>query len=384
MLKSINLKLVKAIFAVSLLVMMTALPAFAADFRGPTNEDDPNVTLSAEDIVRNLYTAGANVVVNNDVDKDLTAAGSSLELNGNVGDGVLAAGGTINLKGEVGGSARIIGGQVRVDSEQITEDLVVIGGMVYISERTVVVGDLVVIGGNVVMDGTVNGGVRSIGGSLTLNGQINGNVDVKAKEAFILGPKADISGTVNYSSRSEYIRDPAAKTAAVNYTPLERGYGHSGAVAFLTVAFLIKLLALVVVTWVLFQFFRRRFVSAIQNTGESFWKNVAFGLAFMILVPILAVLLFVTFVGYYVAIILLAIYVLLMLLSCIVGMAYFGSWLVSKIEKKEMKTDYLTLILGIVVVSIVGCVPVLGGLLGLILTLAALGHFVRNFKNLKE
>ncbi len=367
-----------------LAVLLLASPAVAADLRWNTGSDNPNLQIAETEQTRNLYTAGPNVVVNANVGKDLTVAGSNLEINGNVGDSLLAAGGSVNVSGDVGGSARIAGGQIRIQSKKITEDLVIAAGTVYISTDTVIVGDLLVAGGNVTVDGTVNGNVKFTGGVLTLNGQVNGNVDAKAKQSFILGPKADIGGTVNYSSREEYIRDPAAKTSAVNFTPLPKGHGAQAVFTFLTFAFFIKLIAGLIVGWLLYRIFRRRFVAAVQATGEDFWKNVGYGLVWLIVVPVVVGVAIATLIGFYAAVIVILVYALIFLISWIVGAAYFGSWLISKIEKKALKVDYVTIAVGVVLASILKFVPVVGWLFAVIITLAAMGYFVRNFKNLKE
>ncbi len=375
----------KAAYSLGLLAGMTSLvfaaqSAAAADLRYNTGRN-PNFEVAASDKVTNLYTAGAQVVVNASAARDAVVAGATLQINGNTGDDLIAAGGNVDVDGNVGGSARVVGGNIRINSKSIGQDLVVAGGTVYISADTVVNGDLLVAGGNVYVDGSVKGNVKFNGGNLNLNGAVGGNVDVHATQYFQLGSKADIKGSLNYTSPVEYDRDANAKVAGqVNYTHLAGGGNRANFAALLTIAFLIKLVGALLLAFVLLWLFHNKFTNSVMETGRGFWKNVGIGLVALIVTPIVIVILMFTFIGWYIAAFLGLVYVLVLLLAGIISMSYFGSWFIAKLDKKEMRVDYLTVTLGIVLASVLKLIPLLGWIFVVILVLAGMGVIVKGLK----
>jgi cytoskeletal protein CcmA (bactofilin family) len=361
MFKSINSKGVRAGFLMSMLVLLLAPTTFAADFRYDQNHN-PSFEVSQNDSVKNLYTAGSQVVVKANPSKDLVIAGGTLDIDGNVGYDLIAAGGTVNVRGNVGGSARIAGGNIHIDSKTIGEDLVVAGGTVYISTDTVINGDLLVAGGNVYVDG-----------------KINGNILSRNSGSLVLGSNAEVKGSINYSSPYVYQRDPNAKVGGeVKYTHVE---SHRGAkYAFLTAAFVVKMLGELVMVLLLLFVLKNIFRNSIQKVGFGFWKNVGFGIIALISIPIAIGILAVSVIGWYAAIMLFLIYILMLMYAWLIAAAYFGSWVISKIKKEEIRVNYLTVALGIILAGILKMFPVLGALFAAALLLAGMGTFIRHYR----
>jgi len=363
-----------------LALLLVAGTASAADLRSGSSSSNGNVVVSSTEEVGNLYTAGGQVSVDASPSKDLVVGGGMVDVNGKVGRNLIAAGGNVTVRGDVVASARIAGGSIHISSKSIGEDLVIAGGNVYVGPETLITGDLIVAAGNANIEGAVHGNVKFIGGTLVLNGRVDGNVDAKAKQYFALGPQANIKGDINYSSRSQYNRDANAQVAgAVNYsaTPSNR----SAVGALLTLALLLKLLGMIVVAFILFAIWKARFIERSTHVGNGFWKNAGIGLLGAILIPIIAAILFVTIIGYYAAIILLLLYVLIWLVSALFAAAYLGGWIISKVDKRAIRIDYVTIALGIIIYSIVAIIPVIGTLAIIILTIAAFGSVLRNYKH---
>lgn len=378
-----NLSRIAKMIAIASAIGVLASPALAADFRSTNGSDSKNLQVPASTNTRNLYAAGAQVTINASPVKDLVVAGGMVNVNGNVGDDLLLAGGNLNVKGTIGGSARIFGGNVYIDSPSIAEDLLVGAGTVYIHSSTIVKGDLIVGGGNVVLDGHVLGNVKIAGGSVVINGKVDGNIDGRISQTFELGAGAEVKGNINYSARLELRQDPAAKVLGqVNYSPLKKGTLGFGPV--LTVVLLIRLLGIVIVAVLLFGLFKNRFTRLALSVGNKFWQNVGIGLAGIIIVPVVVALLFVTLVGYYAAFILIAAFILTLMLGSIIGAAYFGSWLVAKIDRKEIRIDYVAVILGVVLASVLRYVPLLGWIFAGILCFSGFGAMLKAFAQARK
>lgn len=379
MLKSTNKTLIKlALAGAAVLSLLFASTTLAADLRFD-NTRNPNFEVAQNDHVANLYTAGSQVVVNASPSKDLVVGGGTVIINGNVARSVMAAGGHIDLKGDVGGSARIVGGSINVNSKNIAEDLVVAGGTVYISNGTVINGDLIVAGANVTLDGTVHGSIKAAGGTLSINGTVDGNVDAKVNSRLFLGSAANIKGDLNYSSPYTYQRDQSAQVAGqVNYNKTENHANKER--ALLTVGFFIKLFGEILFAWFLYFVFRNTFRTAVERVGWGFWKNVGFGLLFLIGVPVVIGILLITIIGWYAAIILGLVYILALMFAWLIAASYFGAWAVAKFDKREMHIDLVTIGVGIVLAALLKEVPVLGGIFAVILALAGLGIFLRHYR----
>ncbi|MDB4940240.1 MAG: hypothetical protein JWO40_665 [Candidatus Doudnabacteria bacterium] len=378
MLKSINKRAVAVAMLASALTLAFAGTTLAADLRF-NNNNNSALEIGSNESVTNLYTAGSQVIVKAKTAKDLVIAGANLDIDGTVGDDLLAAGGTVNVKGDVSGSARIIGGNIHIDSKVIGQDLVVAGGTVYVSSDTIIYGDLLVAGGNVYVDGAVRGNIKATAGTISLNGAVDGNVDAKTNKGLVLGSSANIKGNVNYTSAYVYQRDANAKVGgAVNYTIKENHRNY--ALTLLTFGFLVKLAGELLAALLLLWIFKDHFRNAVRKVGYGFWHNVGIGALTLILVPIVAGIFFVTIIGWYVGVALLLMYVLMLMFAWLASAAYFGSWLVSKLDKKEMRVDWLTVIIGIILAALLTTIPLIGFLFGIVLALAGLGIFFRHYR----
>ncbi len=372
------------VLAFSAVLVSLAAPAIAADFKFNDNQKNQNLDIPADVVSKNLYTAGAQVTVNASPIKDLVAAGAMVMVNGNVGDDLIAVAGNLNIKGSVGGSARVAGGNVYIDSPTIGEDLLVGGGTVYIHSGTTINGDLIIGSGSVVFDGHVLGNIKFAGGSLTINGKVDGNVDATTSQIISLGSHSEIKGNFNYTAPSNTLqRDPGATILGhVNFTPkapVRNGFG-----AMVTVVMIIRLIAALVVAVLMLTIFKKRFVKTIETVGNNFWKNVGLGLVGMIVVPVVIALLFITIIGYYLAFILIAWFALSIMVSGIVGAAYFGSWLVAKIDRKEIKIDYVTVILGVVLFYVLRFIPLIGWAFAAIIVMAGFGAMLRLYNQTRR
>ncbi len=363
------------LMAAAAMLLAFAAPASsrAADIYTGTKQA-PQVYVASGAAARNVYAFGPQVVVDANSQKDVTAGGGTVNINGNVADDLLVFGGNIDVYGNVGGSARVAGGNVRIDSKTIGEDLVIGSGTVYVGSDTKINGDVLVAGGTVIINGTVAGSIKAAGGSIFINSTVLGNVSVKAQNALQLGPNADIRGNLDYSGKYQLIRDPSAKvTGKISFSQL-KGESKFPLIGFLTVAFLIKLLAELIFALLAFAIFRRKFENYMEQFHNgSYWKNVGIGLLAFIVVPVLAVILCFAIVGYYAAIFMLALYVAMLMLAWILGASYFGMWIMQKLNRGHFNISYLNIIIGIVVASFLRIIPLLGLIFALILVFSGLG-----------
>lgn len=367
------MKILKIMFAGLVMGMLvTTQVALAAEFLAPMDkDDDPNVSTASSEVHKNLYAAGATVNINSQTNGDLYAAGGMVTVSGNVEQDLVVAGGNLNLNGTVGGDVRAAGGNISVSSP-VGSDLVIAGGNVAITQKTTVAGDLVAAGGNLVIDSTVNGNAKISGGNVTINGKITGNLEVTAQEQLTFGPNSEVVGKITYKGRNPAVVKEGAKVGTIEFTELP-GRKNWGKRIFAPIV-LFEIIASFLAGWVFVYLFRRRVESTTERILRQPWQMLGLGLAGLVLTPVVMVILFATFVGYYIALVLMAWYFLMLLLSCLLAAIFTGAWILKLINKSPtLQLNWAAVLLGVVVMKILMFIPIVGWLAILVLTLLAIG-----------
>ncbi len=371
----------KKILSIAAILLAVGFTANAAEFLAPDKNGDPNVSTLATEVIRNLYAAGATVSINSTSQGDLFAAGGVVTVNGNVEDDLFAAGGNVTLNGNVGGNLRTAGGNIAISST-IGQDLLAAGGNIIIASKATVGADLIVAGGNVVVDSEVRGKAKATGGNITINGKINGNLEVIAEEGLTFGPNSEVTGKVTYKGPKEAVVKEGAKIGTIQYTQTRgKNFGYKFA-ALLTFAMIIKLLALFAAAWLLNRLMPGKVQSLVDTSYARPMHNLGLGLLALIATPIVAILLMVSLVGFYIGAFLMVLFVLTLLLAGLVLPYFIGALLVSWYRKNSnMEVSWKTLVYGLLAGLIVSWIPLIGCLIVGVAFLIVLGSLVGKFRS---
>lgn len=357
-------------------IFLVSLTAQAADIIKPDSQS-PNVTVGINETHKNLYTAGGNVAIGGNTAGDLVVAGAQVSLEGNVEQELLAAGGTLNLNGSVGGHARIAGGNITLNGP-IGGDLVMAGGNIDVTEKSSVGGDVMIAGGDIIFGAPVKGLVRMAGGNITINSKINGDVYAQASQNLTFGPQAEILGKVYYTGPKAADIQSGAKVPNIEFNQQAFGGYRHELVALLSIALLIKLLA-----WFIFGFlivkFRKAYATSLYESVKLHpWQSLGWGLVSIIVMPILAILLLVTFVGYYLAAVLGVVYALMLLLCGVLSAVTLGYLILGRLTKpNDGINDWQAVLIGVVIWSLLRFVPFLGFLAMAVLFLMVFGAMMK-------
>ena len=360
------------LFGSLILALLVAVPAWGADF-----ETGEEYTLERGQIIfDDLYIAGGSIVVSGDVREDLFAVGGKVLINGKVTGDVFASGGTVDILGRVGDDLRVFGGQV-VIGENVLGDVIVVGGVVQILSNVVVRGDVVVAGGRVIIAGSIDRDLKVFGGDVVLNGTVNGNVDATISKSLTVGEKARVGGYLLYrASQEAVISENAIVTGELIFVEKPKRGTYIFAASVFGVFMLIKLLAFVVTGVVAVILFKRFSIFVVRDATSKFGRNLLYGLIASIIVPIIIVILFGTVVGAVAGLLGVAFYGTLLLLSKIYAGIIVGG-LLAKAFKKEILISWPWAISGIVVLQVLGLVPVVGWIASTIFMLVALGSVLQ-------
>ncbi|HEY6004654.1 MAG TPA: hypothetical protein VIV57_17400 [Anaeromyxobacter sp.] len=362
-------------------VVLSAAPVIgraqpAAERRAHAHGQDvylagPEVDVT-QDVPGDLVAAGGTVRAGASVAESAILAGGSVAIDGAVGDDVMAAGGDVVLRGHAGDDARLAGGTVRI-AGRVDDDLTAAGGRVRVERDGVVGGRAFLAGGEIVVSGTV-GRLRATGERVTIEGTVRGDVDAKAGSLEI-GPTARIAGDVRHRGPQAPRIDPAARIGGrVEHQP-------SGAPrrrVFSFIAWLLLLPALLLTGAVAILVFPRFTPAAAEAIGTDPWRSLGIGALVLLGAPLLVVALLVTAIGFPLGLVLLAGYLVALLVGYLVAALFLGAVVPERLRgRREAALSkgalVLRLLAALVVLGILRLVPILGALVSLAALVFGLG-----------
>lgn len=361
------------IAAIVILLALAPATAFADERR-----QGPQVVVSPNEVVNdNLYAVGGVVDVEGTVRGDVVAIGASVNVPGVVTGDLIAPGGVVSISGHVGGAVR---------SAAVTTTISgTVDGDVQAGGRTVVVGptaklgqNLLIVGNTATVDGQIGRDLRAYVDRLTIGGPIGGNVRANVG-TLNLTRHAAIKGNLVYTSDREATIAPGASVRGetVHRAPRERSVPAEPVARVAQLALTwpgtqvgIYLLGLAFV--LLFPEFARQTIGTITRSPLA---SVALGFAVLVDVPILALILFIiglSIGGWWLGPILLALYAAAIPLASVVASLFVGFWIFAYSGRSGVHLA-VVLLLGLVLLSLLDLLPLVGGLITFVSLLFGFG-----------
>lgn len=350
-----------------LLALALAPPADAAEFRsGQTVE----VSGAVSDT---LFAAGQSVAMPAAIDGTVFVAGMQVDLTGAVSGDAMLAGYHVHVSGAVAKDVMAVAGEFILDG-RVAGDVRVASPTVRLERSGTVAGDLAATGEEVVLAGTVAGDAQLAGARVVVSGTVNGTLDVAAAE-LRLEPGARILGNIRHAG-PRTVEVPAGVTVGgtVQYRE-DDSHVDTGPTLLETLGEALALFLLgLVALWLFPGLVARASQDLRLRPGHSF----GVGLAALLLAPLLAVLLMVTLVGIPLGLLLLGLYLVSLPLGLAVAGFGLAEWaarrrgLVPQGKDQPMKRFALFAVL----LTLVGLVPVVGGLALGVATCLGLGALV--------
>jgi hypothetical protein len=357
-----------------LLVQALIMPsaAMAAQFHSGST-----VNISSSEQPRDAYIAGSTVNIDAPVQGDLVVAGGNVTIANDVETNVIAAGGTLSLKGKVGSTVRVAGGTVLLTGA-IGRDAIIFGGEVTVAETATIAGDLVVNGGTVEILAPVSGKVVVNGGTVKLNSRVAGNVDGEVG-TLELGPKTDIGGNLTYRSSQEASKDQDALIrGTTNYQFIDRTRDQNRSAELASTGFFYSLFASLLTTLALVYLLRRTINHTVIRAHDSLLKSLLIGFVSLFVVPpiLLALLIFAFWLGLIASLA----FILLLNVSYFVAEIFLGWWFLRwwfGRNQQSYDLDWRAAVVGVLAMTILWLVPVLGWIIALGLWMVALGGLIQ-------
>jgi hypothetical protein len=347
------------------LLLCAALPPLLAQEAGEA------VRITGE-IAEDVYAAGGTVDVLAIVDGDVVAAGGRVTVGERVSGDVMAAGGVVSVDASIGDDVRLAGGDIRLGGS-VGGDAMAAGGNVTLMPDGSVQGRAWLSGGRVDVAGAVGRELKATGGRIVLSGRVNGDVELTGRSIRILD-SAIINGDLVYRSPQEAdIASGAQIRGTVRYEPVE--LPTAALIATLAGVGILVLLSLIVTGIALFQLFPRFITNAVTAIRAEPWKCLGLGLAVFAATPVAISVLFLTVVGWLPAIVIGALYLMLLLAGFLTGAFYVGDlgWRLLGRGEVSKAGRLWSFVVALIVIMLLGLVPLLGTLLLFALTLLGAG-----------
>lgn len=348
--------------------------SWAADFRA--DEDDQEVSGSVDD---DVYVAGDQTLISGDVTGDVFAVGRRIRVTGSTGASFFAGAQNVEISGTVGHSARIGAQEIEVTGT-IERDLLAGGQSVEIAEGARVGRDVVAGTQDLDIAGRVDGNVLAGAASLTISGTVGGDVEVESQNV-TLEDGARIEGDLIYTSANEADIDDGAEVVG----EVERREPRAGPaddernpVVDAIVGFLRDVVGATILGLALLWLLPGLLPTVASTIRSDPFPSLGVGIGALFLTPIVALIVLVPALilgaGASLVFVLLAVWGFLLLLAKAAVGLLLGSLILRKpIGSLGFRDATLCLLAGVAVIALVTMIPFLGGLVGFVVSVLALG-----------
>jgi cytoskeletal protein CcmA (bactofilin family) len=354
----------------SLLVLWALVPgmALAAEFRsGDVVQVGPQ-----EVIEEDLYAFGRTVNIQGTIRGDLITPGEQVDISGTVEGDVMSAASNNRISSPVRGSLRAAGSELTVTGP-VGEDAVLAAGNLRLTPEAQVGKDLYLASGDARVYAPVRGELRAAARTLTLSAPVGQDMHAEAG-TLRLTEQARVNGNLSYrGDRDAQIASGAVVAGSVERLPARHAESRG---PFLGVYFWLRSLVGLFALGLLFALLAPRFARRVTAMlHQRPLPSLGWGAALFVSLPLLAALVFLVGMligGWWLGLFIMALYAFAIALSFPVVGLFLGRWLLERFHKTGAHLA-MALLLGLVLLTLAGRVPVLGALVALATILFGLG-----------
>jgi hypothetical protein len=340
------------------------------------------VTIPTSQVVNeDLHVAARTVRTQTRVNGDVAAAGEMVELSGPIHGYVLAAGRDVSVGGPVGNDLWAAGANVTV-SAPVVDNAMLAGGTVTLTSSARVGRDAQIAAGKLDLGGPIGRNLRLAASEARLASEVRGSIQARVERLSLL-PGAVVRGNLEvYGPNAPQISPEARVLGRVDYHPtasrqqpsVGAGWGWLGGWVYRFVSLLILGSAFLLLS----QVWTDRVAEVITlQPGAS----ILTGLVGLIVVPIVCLPILITLVGAPLALLLLAIYSVVWLLSGVFVAYWLGRWLLVRSGSPEA-SPFARLAVGALVLTFFSALPLAGWLVRSVVAMVGFGALVLERRDL--
>lgn len=334
------------------------------------------VSVRDSEILDDVIAWGDDLSFDGRVLGDVIAAGRTVTLgdSGSVENSFMGFGQKVDVNGSVVNSCRVFSQDFTLRGH-VERNVMAFAQSVLIDTRAWVEKDVSFGCAQLIMRGRIGGNLNGGASTVTISGQIDGDAKIESEKIVVL-QGAIIGGRLRYSSKNEpKIEDGAQILGGVErITDDEKkdDKGYTIGSFFWDSWWYLGSLALGVVMIALFRPFM---MDVSRSITDATVRTFGLGVLFLVCLPIAAIAVALTLIGIPAAALIAALWLVLLYLSDIFAGLAIGDWLLSKMRKGVAPRPFMSLALGLLVITILCALPMVGWLIGLIIAALAMGGF---------
>ena len=291
-----------------------------------------NVYLAGEKVVvsgnlsEDLFAGAWDLTISGNIQKNTIVAGGNIEVTGAVAEDLMFVGWTVEVRNSIGGDVRGIGADIILE-KPIAGDVAIAGDNITLNREVLVHGDIWIFATYVNIKGLVKWKANITTENLNLDGILSADTTLHLHEIknLKIGPNAKIMGKLTYKAAE---RIPELEKIAVGWaiyegtSELYSTVGDINATGIIY-SFLILLIWSALFLY-LFPYFTRKIAKIVRETpGKSF----LLGFLYVILMPIIAIILFITIIGIPLGFLAVAVYVCTIFFSKLIVLVVASQWI---------------------------------------------------------
>jgi len=349
-----------------------------------------------------FFRINEDLRIDNDVNGDVIVMAKNLTINGNIsGDVIAAVAETLKINGTVLGDVRIVAKNIVFNSE-IGKNVNAIAMNAELGESALVGGDILIACRQLKNEGIIEGGIKGIIEDVQLANLIGGDVDIDLgdKGELNIAPHTVIQGNLFYSAPQEAVIDGTVVVQGeTKYKTVEKKFVKVSKINVFSK--MVSLFGMLVVGMVIIAIFKKRINEPIEEIKKHPVKSLLWGIVYLIFIPIIAFLLMFTIIGLPIALIILAVYSILLYVSQVFCGIVIGNLVrrnggispkQSPEEHKEQSSksgkvekegiSFWQMAVGIFIFIFIVSIPVIGPSLKLLAILLGMGAIISYFRNL--
>jgi hypothetical protein len=298
-------------------------------------------------------------------------------MSGNVNGDLFTAGGTTTISGQVRQSVRAAGGTIML-SGPVGEDALIAGGTTGVGGSARIGRDLLATTGTASINGPVTRNVLVSGGDVTLATPVGGYVKAEV-DTLRLASGAQVAGGLTYTSPrpAEIASGATVAGATQRFEPqlYQQPVGPFSGPGVAIIDWLRGLVGLGVLGLAIVFLFPRFSQRELDVSRRSPWASLGLGFALMVGVPIFAIVVLIMGAmlgGWWLALFVLAAYVLALVVGYIMSAVYVGRSAIAVLRLSEQHFAWY-LLEGLALLGLLTLIPFVGGFVGLLAVVFGLG-----------
>ncbi len=354
----------------------------------------PNLSFAAEILNRsevfigvekeyseNLYIGAVKSIVEGNLSEDLVIFGGEVKVTGNITGDVFLLGGKIDFSGKTFGDLRIVGGNVSISGE-VVGDVLVLGGEVNILPGAVINKEIFAVGGSIIIENNSSAEIKMIGGKVFINGELSGASEITTQNLQI-SSNAKISGTFSYYAPNKINESVAtAISGQMKFNEIDAirdsGFIKKILLSFISFWYLLRFITTLILAFILVYVFKVFSQEVVDLARNSFWKSFLTGFLVIFFAPLLIVVSFISLVALPIGFLFMIAMTFITVISPAVSGIFVGNLLKKKFgDNQDVGVDFQGATFGVVALTGLQFVPVVGNWLIVLFTITSLGAICR-------